>query len=58
MEQNSDDLTKVDPEELTDRELIEAIFRGVVGTNERLDTLEEKVQDLNISGDGFQREGY
>ena len=58
MEQNSDDLAKIDPEELTDRELLEAIFRGVVSTQERLDTLEEKVQDLDRGGDGFQREGY
>lgn len=54
MERNSDELSGLDPEELTNRELLEAIFRGVTGVSERLDTLEEKVQDLNLAGDGFQ----
>lgn len=54
MEQNSDDLNRVDPEELTDRELLEIIFRGVVAVSERFDALEEKVQNLGYYGDGFQ----
>ena len=58
MEQNSDDLNRVDPEELTDRDLLEAVFRGVVVLMERLDALEEKVQDLNLTGDGFQMGRY
>lgn len=54
MERNTDELTAIDPEELTDRDLLVEIFLGLVEVSGKLDELAEKVQDRGLDGEGFQ----